>query len=127
MMKALKTLALSAVIGLGAFSFAPATAMAQDGFYLGFGGGRDGARVGVWVGESGHAQRRWDRRHDRRDFRRDAATCSPGEAVSKARRMGLRNARVVDTSRNSITVRGRDRGGREFVTFGRYGRCPVIG
>ncbi|MGE0503162.1 MAG: hypothetical protein AB7I79_20685 [Rhizobiaceae bacterium] len=126
MTKALKTLALSAAIGLGAIAAVPTAAMAQNGFYLGFGGGSD-PRVGVWVGESGHAHRRWDRRHDRRDFRRDASTCSPGEAVSKARRMGLRNARVVDTSRNSITVRGRDRGGREFVTFGRFGRCPVIG
>lgn len=119
MFKTLKILTLSAVVGLGGMTLAPMTAEAGSGggVYLRFGDrDRDGGRFGLQFGESGRSHRNWDR-----------ATCSPGEAVRKASRMGLRNARVVDTSRRSITVRGRMGGQREFITFGRMGRCPVIG
>ena len=64
-----------------------------------------------------------DSRFDRDDYR----ACSPDRAVSKARRMGLRDARVVDVGRRSITVRGRSYGDRVRITFGRSPTCPVIG
>ena len=121
-MKTLKILTLSALVGFSGMTLAPMAAQAGDGggIYLRF-GDRDGGRFGLQFGESGHSRRHWDR------DRSDRGTCSQGEAVRKASRMGLRNARVVDTSRRSITVRGRMGGEREFITFGRYGRCPVIG
>jgi len=123
MLKTLKILTLSALVGLSGVTLAPMAAQAGDGggVYLRF-GDRDGGSFGLQFGDSGHSRRHWDR-----DRHWDRATCSQGEAVRKASRMGLRNARVVDTSRRSITVRGRIGGEREFITFGRYGRCPVIG
>jgi hypothetical protein len=119
MLKTLKILTLSALVGLGGMTVAPIVANAGDGggVYLRF-GDRDGGRFGLQFGESGQSRRHWDR---------GRGECSQGEAVRKASRMGLRNARVVDTSRRSITVRGRMGGQREFITFGRSGRCPVIG
>lgn len=119
MFKTLKILTLSALVGLGGMTLAPMAANAggDGGVILRF-GDRDGARFGLQFGESGRRDRHWNR---------GRGECSPGEAVRKASRMGLRNARIVDTSRRSITVRGRMYGEREFITFGRYGRCPVLG
>jgi hypothetical protein len=119
MLKALKIITLSALVGLSGMTLAPMTASAGDGggVYLRF-GDRDGARFGLQFGEGGRPYRDW--RHGRRE-------CSPGEALNKAERMGLRRVRIVDTDRRSITVAGRAGGHREFVTFGRWGRCPVIG
>jgi hypothetical protein len=119
MLKTLKIVTLSALVGLSGMTLAPMTASAGDGggIYLRF-GDRDGARFGLQLGEGG-------RRHG--EWRRDRSECSPGEALNKAERMGLRRVRIVDTDRRSITVAGRAGGHREFVTFGRWGRCPVIG
>jgi hypothetical protein len=75
-------------------------------------GGRDGPRVGV------------DARSRYRD--RDERSCSASDAVRKASRMGIRNARVVDTDRRTIEVAGRRHGDRVYVTFGRRGDCPVV-
>jgi hypothetical protein len=118
MLKTLKIVALSALMGLSGVTLAPIAAQAGDGggIYLRF-GDRDGGRFGLQFGEGGRPHRQWDRR-----------TCSPGEALRKASRMGLRNVRIVDTDRRTITVRGRIHGEREFITFSRFGRrCPVIG
>lgn len=117
MLKTLKILTLSAMVGLSGVTLTPMVAQAGDGggIYLRF-GDRD-SRFGVQFGESGRSYRQWDRR-----------TCSPREAVRKASRMGMRNARVVDVDRRTITVRGRIDGQRDFITFSRFGRrCPVIG
>ncbi|MER2537076.1 MAG: hypothetical protein ABTQ31_18140 [Rhizobiaceae bacterium] len=106
-----KALVMSAVMGLGGVAAVPA--LAQDGgVYLEF-GGRDGPRVGV-DGRSRYRDR-WDER-----------SCSASDAVRKASRMGIRNARVVDTDRRTIEVAGRRHGDRVYVTFGRRGDCPVV-
>lgn len=111
-----KALMMSAVIGLGGLTVMPASA--QDGrIYLDL-GGRDGPRIGVDSdrrSDRGRAGDRWDRR-----------TCSTGEAVRKASRMGVRGARVVDTGRRTIEVAGRRHGDRVMITFGRQGDCPVL-
>lgn len=120
MFASLKTTTLSAMIALGALSAIPASAQAE-GLYLNFGGRGDDARFGVTIGEDGHS---W-RRHDRRDRR--AASCTPDRALDKAERMGIRRARIADVDRNSITVSGRSRGDRIFVTFAKAPRCPIIG
>lgn len=120
MFNKIKTAALSAVVALGALAAIPAAAQA-DGLYLNFGG--HGAGIGLRLGDSGHGWRD-HRRDDRRDWH--ANRCTPERALWKAGRMGIDRARVVDVDRNKIVVRGRARGDRVHVVFGRAEHCPVI-
>jgi hypothetical protein len=112
----LKTAALSAMIGLGAITALPAAAQA-DSLRFSFGDRHDGGRIGIQIGG--------DRAHYR-DFYRDRRSCTPGEAVRKARRIGLRNPRVVDVDRRTIDVVGRSHGDRVRVTFARRGNCRIV-
>jgi hypothetical protein len=124
----LKTAALSALIGLGVLSAAPASA--QSGVYLGLGGGHHGPSVGFWFGDEGHSYRRDHRRWDDRrwDDRRweHRRGCSAERALHKAERMGIRRARIVDIDRHSIDIRGRKYGERVRVSFARAPGCPLI-
>lgn len=65
-------------------------------------------------------------RHGWRDDGPRRGGCAPWMAEDKASRMGLRRARVVDVSRRSIVVVGRDRGGRDRIVFANERGCPVI-
>lgn len=128
MLSKLRTVALSAAIGLGTLATVPAQA---DGLYLNFGGGGSGVGIEVRDGYR-HDWRDDDRRGWREDHRRDrrdwrAERCTPERALWKAERMGVRRARIEDVSRRSITVRGRARGERIWVTFGRAPSCPIVG
>jgi hypothetical protein len=68
-----------------------------------------------------------DRHHDRdRRYHQNRPGCSPRHAEAKAERMGLRRVRVVDVSRRTVTVVGRDRHGRDRVVFANLRGCPVI-
>jgi len=118
MLSTLKTAALSAMIGLTALSALPAAAQAE-GLYLNFGNGH--GRAGVVFGDD-DGYRSVGRFHGR-DGRH---ACTPDRALEKAERMGLRRARIVDVSRRTITVAGRQYGDRVHVTFARAPRCPVI-
>lgn len=118
MLRTIKTLALSAMIGLGGLAAIPATAQAE-GLYLHL--GNADARLGVYVGDRGRDHHRWDRRSHRDDRR-----CSPREAVNKAERLGLRRVEVRNVTPSRIVVTGRDRGDRVAVTFGRGRNCPII-
>lgn len=137
MFDALKTIALSAMIGLGGIAAVPAVAQA-DGLYLNLGAHND-ARFGVYVGDRDSRYYRGDRYRDYRqgdyrqgDYRpgdrwdRQRERCSPERALDKAERMGLRRVAVRDISRHTITVSGRDRGDRVVVTFGRGANCPIM-
>ena len=117
MFNTIKTLALSAMIGLGGLAAMPAAAQA-DGIYLNF--GKNDARFGVYVGDR-------DTRHWRggRHFRGGRA-CTVNRALNKAERIGLRRVALRKVSRNTIKVSGRDRGDRVTVTFGRGPNCPII-
>lgn len=53
------------------------------------------------------------------------AACSSGQAVSKANRMGIRNARAV-ANRNSVRVTGWKRNQRTVVVFARAPGCPIL-
>lgn len=119
MFKIIRTAALSAILGLGAFAAMPAaTAQAQSGgVYLGF--GNQGPSVGFHFNDRG----RYDYRD--RDRYRDRG-CSAREAVNKAEQMGLRRARVVSENRRVVRVEGRDRRGRTMITFANEYRCPVL-
>jgi len=120
----LKTAALSAMIGLGAITALPAAAQA-DSLYLGFGDHYDGGRFGVqFGGDRGHYRDR--DYYGGRDYYHERRTCTPGEAVRKAWRIGLRNPRVVDVDRRTIDVVGRRHGDRVRVTFARWGDCRIV-
>src|SRR5262245_23993720 len=96
MFKTIKTATLSAFIGLGTLAAIPAAAQ-EDSLYLGF--GNNEPRIGVYTGnDDGY------RRDYRRDWRR---SCSPNRALDKAERMGLHRARIVDVSRHTVKVAGR--------------------
>lgn len=132
MFKILKTAALSALIGLGAFAAMPATAQAQSGgVYLGF--GNQGPTVGVQFNDRGRHDLR-DREYHERDYRdvrprdRRDRGCSVREALNKAERMGLRRARVVDDNRRVVRIEGR-RGNSPrmaMIVFANERNCPVI-
>lgn len=109
----IKAAILSALIGLGAFAFAPASAQAE-GLYLNYGSGS----VGMHDGDYRHVDYRHGRRYDRR--------CTPDRAVEKAERHGLRRVRVVDVDRRTITVAGRKWDRRVHMTFSRAPHCPII-
>jgi len=112
----IKTIALSAFIGLGTLAAVPATAQA-DGIYLNF--GDSGTRFGVYAGDRAHYYR-----GHRRDYR--WGRCSAERALDKADRMGIRRARIVDASRHSIKVRGRKFGDRVTVVFANERGCPIV-
>ncbi len=69
----------------------------------------------------------YERHHDR-DWRphHRRPGCAPWLAEEKARGMGLRRARVVDVSRRTVTVVGRDHYGRDRVVFANARGCPLI-
>ena len=121
MFKIIRTLALSALVGLGAVAAMPASAEAAGGsVYLGFGSGHHGPGVSFRFDDRGRHHYRGPGRHHVRE-------CSPRDAVRKASRMGVRHARVVDVSRRTIKVAGRGHGPRPaFVVFGKAPSCPVL-
>jgi hypothetical protein len=119
----LKTIALSAMIGLGGLAAIPAAAQA-DSLYLNLGGHND-ARFGVYVGDRDARHYRWDR-HRPDDRWGHRARCTPERALNKAERIGLRRVAIRDVTRNTISVSGRDRGDRVVVTFGRGRHCPIV-
>lgn len=127
MFNILKTAAVAAFIGLGAFAAMPVSAHAE-GIYLNLGSGGD-VRGGIEVRDNdnrwNHRPDRWER-PDRRERDRWDRACSPDRALDKAERMGLRRARVVDVSRRTISVSGRKWGDRMVVTFGREPHCPIL-
>lgn len=137
----LKSAALSGLIALGAVTLAPFQAAADSILQVQDSGARLEFRLGIddddRYRDRDHRDRdrdrdRWDRDRDRWDRDRDRdrwayrERCSPERALWKAERMGIRRARIVDVSRRTITVRGRARGDRVRVTFGRAPHCPVI-
>ncbi|QPC91432.1 hypothetical protein [Mesorhizobium sp. INR15] len=117
MFNTIKTAALSALVGLGTLAAVPAHA---DSLYLGFGNNND-QRFGVYQGDNSDYR---DRRDDRRgDWRRG---CSPDRALDKAERMGLYRARIVDVSRRTVKVVGRQDGDRVVIVFANERGCPII-
>lgn len=116
MFNTIKTAALSALVGLGTLTAIPAHA---DSLYLGFGNNND-PRFGVYAGDDGYRYRRDERRGG---WRRG---CSPDRALDKAERMGLYRARIVDVSRRTVKVMGRQDGDRVVIVFANERGCPVI-
>jgi hypothetical protein len=114
MFNTIKTAALSGLVALGTLAAVPAHA---DSIYLGF--GNNDSRAGVYVGDD----YRYRERHRERDWRR---SCSPNRALGKAERMGLRRARIVDISRRTVKVAGRQYGDRVVVVFANERGCPII-
>lgn len=121
MLKIVQTAALSLSVLLGSFATLPAA---------------QAASVSITVAPE-TVQYRYDRdRHDRRDWRHDRRddrhrdrprrACSPERAVEKAWKMGINRPRVANVNRNTIAVRGFQRGHTVRVLFARAPNCPVI-
>lgn len=51
--------------------------------------------------------------------------CHPWKAVSKAERMGVRKAHVIDADWKRVVVRGKKFGGLVKVVFANAPHCPV--
>lgn len=129
MFKILRTLTLSAIVGLGAIAAMPASAEAAGGsIYLGYGSGHGPSATFRFDDRGRHHYRGPDRHGDRwGPGRHHARECSPRDAVRKASNMGLRNARVVDAGRRTIKVAGRGHGHRPAaIVFGKASSCPVL-
>ncbi|KAA0969028.1 hypothetical protein FPY71_15875 [Aureimonas fodinaquatilis] len=116
-----RTALIVATLTAGLGGFAATGAQAQE------------LRIGIQNGQPSvqmidHRQDRWrgNDRHNRWEDRRDRG-CDARQAVRKASHMGVRRAQIVDTNRRSLTVAGRDRGGRTMIRFANARGCPVIG
>ena len=129
MLKILRNLTLSALVGLGTIAAIPVAAEAASGsVYLGFGSGQnqgvnfrfDDRGRHHYRGERHHSERRGHGSHHMRE-------CSPRDALGKASRMGLRRARIVDVNRRTIRVAGRSNGHRQAtIIFGKAPSCPIL-
>ena len=125
MFNTIKTAAIAGLIGLTALAAVPAKA--DDGIYLRLRRWRRSASIS---GDSGRAYRRDRYRDEYRDdeyrdeFRRSERRCTPERALYKAERIGVRRARIADVSRRTISVVGRSRGERVYVTFARAPQLP---
>lgn len=125
MFKAIKAVAMSAVLGAGLLAAVPASA---DGVRLGFSSGHNG---GIYLDiRDGDRRGGWDRgRHRGCDGGRDRGprhVCTPHRAVDKARAMGLRRAHVTGVTHRSIRVSGHRWGDWRSIVFARAPHCPVI-
>ncbi len=121
MFKTVKAAIVTAMIATGAVAAVPATASADPVVKVGGSVHFTGSGFGIYFGEGGHRYHdRWERpRHMRR-------YCSPRRAVRKARRIGLRHARIAHVNHRTIGVKGRRHGHREYVVFARAPHCPIL-
>jgi hypothetical protein len=88
--------------------------------YVGFGGHHSGVGIYFNDGRFHHPDRYYG------DYWREKR-CTSERALFKARRMGVRHARIDYVNRREIGVIGRSHGERIYVTFARTRNCPVIG
>ena len=105
MLKSIKIAALSAAIGLGSLAAIPGVAQA-NGLQVGI----SSHSINVGYG-GGYGWRN---------------ACTPQKAVSKAKRMGVRHARVRSISQHTIRIAGVRHGHRVNVAFSKARHCPVI-
>jgi hypothetical protein len=147
MLNTIKMAGLAVAVTLGGLTSFAAPTLAQDSFEIII--GPDGARLrardycernpyydgcrdwrrrsGERGGYDGEDDGYDNRRYRRESGRRFDRFCSTDDALDKARRMGLRRARIVGVGERSTRVAGRDDGRTVIVRFGRRGGCPVIG
>lgn len=111
-----KSAGLALLVGMGAATALPASAKA-DGIYFGL-GGYDGPKFGYYH-DGGYSGHRYRRHHVEN-------RCTPGRALHKADRLGLRHAFVAHAGPNRIRVKGLKRGYPVRLVFGRGAGCPVI-
>jgi len=110
MIRKFKTLALAAIVSVGAFAAVPSTASAGNvdidihfgqGFGFGYGPG--------WGGGYGPYK----------------PHCMPGKALYKAKSMGLKKAYVHKANWNGVVIKGKKFGQTKVVGFGKHPSCPV--
>ncbi|MAY63206.1 MAG: hypothetical protein CML29_13435 [Rhizobiales bacterium] len=114
----LKTTILAASLAVAGLAAAtPSASAANAGFSIVVNGGGNDFR-------SGHHNRHDNRggwnKHNR------GGICAPGQALNKARSMGIHKARVVDVDRRTVKVRGYKFGRPSGAIFANDRGCPVI-
>lgn len=119
MFNKIRTIALSAVIGLGTLAAVPATAQA-DSFYFGI------SPNGPSLGFHSDSSRRWGQHQRPRHLRRSWDRCSPRDALRKADRMGVHRAYVRSANHRAIRIGGRKHGHLVAITFAKAPNCPVV-
>lgn len=107
MFKSIQTAALSIAVLLGGFTAAPVAAQA------------DTARITI-------SPQTIQYRVDRERPRARGRECTPNRAVEKAWKLGVNRPRVTRVARNTIAVRGFQRGESVRLVFARAPNCPVI-
>jgi hypothetical protein len=109
----IKAAALAGTIALGGVAATTGTASAQSGIYIGSG------VIAVHF-NGGH---RFGRHHGHRN--RYYNRCSPRKALRKARRNGIRHARIARVNHRGVVVKGRKWGDRVRIGFANNHRCSV--
>ena len=118
----IKSILVAGTVVMGALSATSGTANAEISGSIHFGG--PGISIGFGDhGHYGHGHGYYDDRWDRPRYRYNR--CSPRKAVRKARRKGLRRARVIRVGHRGVVVAGRKWGERVIMGFGKSRRCPV--
>ncbi|MBP0438471.1 hypothetical protein [Tianweitania sediminis] len=107
MFKTIQTAALSLAVVLGGFAVAPSVAQAGS--------------LHITVAPEA-VQYRYERERPRVRGRE----CTANRAVEKAWKLGINRPRVTRVARNTIAVRGYQRGERVRIVFARAPNCPVI-
>jgi hypothetical protein len=80
----------------------------------------DASRLSIQAESVQYRGDRYDRHRPR------GRECTPNRAVEKAWKLGLNRPRVSRVNRNTIVVRGFQRGQSLRVVFARAPNCPVI-
>lgn len=110
MIRKFQTLALSAVVALGALAAVPSTASAGDiDIDIHFGQG-----VGFGFGPG------WGNGYN--PYKQH---CMPGKALYKAKAMGLKKAYVHKANWNGVVIKGKKFGQTKVVGFGKAPSCPI--
>tara|TARA_Y100000815_G_C13275143_1_gene474624 strand:- start:490 stop:915 length:426 start_codon:yes stop_codon:yes gene_type:complete len=131
------TLLAASLAVAGVAATAPSASAASTGFSIVIGGGQPVQVTHKYKHQNGHGwdkgnnrdRRGWNKDHDNRggwNKKQYGNICAPGQALKKARSMGIRNARIVDADRRTVKVRGVRNGFRSGAVFANDRGCPLI-
>lgn len=116
----MKAAVVSGLIGLASVFAAGASAQAASPVVIGV--SSNGVTIGAPLMQVNHRNGHYNRPQYRPNNR---YACSPRQAVTKASRMGVRNARV-SSNRSTIRVSGFRHGRPTAVLFGKARGCPIL-
>jgi len=137
MLKSIKMAALAAAVSVTSMSYAPASFAQDVEFLIGPNGVRIRTADFCERNPYDYRCRTYFDRHGREypgrpqgNYRkpregRYGMRCDEGDAIAKARSMGVRRADIIRLNQRIIVVEGYSRGDIVRLTFGRDGNCSV--